>query len=261
MPSAGSTMCVPRSSRNIEECFASSLPVSRSMPSSSTRRRARRRSPTSPDRCVTNENCRRGATSCTPSRRPSMPRPRSLSSAAPPAGSACARGRRTSMALPARTPRSGCGSPAAARTKRSTPACSTTWSAEASPQACASTKRSSRRPGRKRGYRPASRGARPRRAAYSTGRCGWSATRNDLRARSRTGAGFRPANQDGEAHDHRLVDLAQAAQLIAVTDGGDEVTVDASLVVLDFLFRHAAIAPDAPHYVALEAWRFAGADR
>jgi hypothetical protein len=58
-----------------------------------------------------------------------------------------------------------------------------------------------------------------------------------------------------------LVDLAQAAQLIAVTDGGDEVTVDASLVVLDFLFRHAAIAPDAPHYVALEAWRFAGADR
>ena len=72
---------------------------------------------------------------------------------------------------------------------------------------------------------------------------------------------FRPANQDGEAHDHRLVELAQAAQLIAVTYGGDEVTVDASLVILDFLLRHGAIAPDAPHYVALEAWRFAGADR
>ena len=72
---------------------------------------------------------------------------------------------------------------------------------------------------------------------------------------------FRPSNQDGEAHDHRLVDLAQAARLIAVTDGADEVTVDASLVVLDFLLRHGAIAPDAPHYVSLEALRFAGADR
>jgi 8-oxo-dGTP pyrophosphatase MutT (NUDIX family) len=72
---------------------------------------------------------------------------------------------------------------------------------------------------------------------------------------------FRPVNQDGEAHDHRLVDLAQAARLIAVTDGADEVTVDASLVVLDYLLRHGAIAPDAPHYVALEALRFAGADR
>ena len=72
---------------------------------------------------------------------------------------------------------------------------------------------------------------------------------------------FRPANQDGEAHDHRLVDLAQAAHLIGVADGADEVTVDASLVVLDYLLRHGAIAPDAPHYVALEALRFAGADR
>jgi 8-oxo-dGTP pyrophosphatase MutT (NUDIX family) len=72
---------------------------------------------------------------------------------------------------------------------------------------------------------------------------------------------FRPANQDGEAHDHRLIDLAQAARLIAVTDGADEVTVDASLVVLDFLLRHGAIAPDAPHYVSLEMLRSAGGDR
>ena len=72
---------------------------------------------------------------------------------------------------------------------------------------------------------------------------------------------FRPANQDGEAHDHRLVDLGEAARLITLTGGADEVTVDASLVVLDFLLRHGAIAPDAPRYVALEALRFAGADR
>ena len=54
---------------------------------------------------------------------------------------------------------------------------------------------------------------------------------------------FVPANQDGEASDHRLVSLPEAARLIGLADGLDEVTADASLVVLDFLLRHRAIPP------------------
>jgi hypothetical protein len=69
-----------------------------------------------------------------------------------------------------------------------------------------------------------------------------------------------PANQDGEAVEFRLVELAEAARLIGVTAGPDEVTIDASLVVLDFLLRHGAIGADAPGYVALEALRHAGDD-
>jgi 8-oxo-dGTP pyrophosphatase MutT (NUDIX family) len=48
---------------------------------------------------------------------------------------------------------------------------------------------------------------------------------------------FVPANQDGEATEHRLVTLAEAARLVATGDGADEVTVDASAVVLDYLTR------------------------
>ena len=51
-------------------------------------------------------------------------------------------------------------------------------------------------------------------------------------------ADFRPVNQDGEAIEHRLVDVDDAAPLIAIDAGPDEVTVDASVVVLDFLLRH-----------------------
>jgi len=72
---------------------------------------------------------------------------------------------------------------------------------------------------------------------------------------------FGPANQDGEAVEHRLVDLCEAARLIGVPGGPDEVTVDASLVVLDFLLRRGAIAPDAPGYLTLEALRYVGAER
>ncbi|HSC99895.1 MAG TPA: DUF4743 domain-containing protein [Casimicrobiaceae bacterium] len=49
---------------------------------------------------------------------------------------------------------------------------------------------------------------------------------------------FLPANQDGEASEHRLVSLAEAARLVATGEGADEVTVDASAVVLDYLMRH-----------------------
>lgn len=55
-------------------------------------------------------------------------------------------------------------------------------------------------------------------------------------------ADFVPANQDGEAVSHRLVTLDQAARLIALTDGRNVVTADASLVVLDYLLRHGSLA-------------------
>jgi 8-oxo-dGTP pyrophosphatase MutT (NUDIX family) len=70
--------------------------------------------------------------------------------------------------------------------------------------------------------------------------------------------GFVPENQDGEAIEHRLVDPAEAARLIAQQDGGDETTVDASLVVLDYLIRSGVVVPDQPRFVELEALRYRG---
>jgi 8-oxo-dGTP pyrophosphatase MutT (NUDIX family) len=59
-------------------------------------------------------------------------------------------------------------------------------------------------------------------------------------------AEFVPANQDGEAIEHRLVAMNEAARLIALSGGQDEVTADASLVVLDFLLRQDAIGSASP---------------
>jgi len=64
---------------------------------------------------------------------------------------------------------------------------------------------------------------------------------------------FVPRNQDGEAVEHRRVPLDEAARLIANATGSDVVTADASLVVLDFLLRHDAIADDAPERATLVA--------
>jgi 8-oxo-dGTP pyrophosphatase MutT (NUDIX family) len=66
---------------------------------------------------------------------------------------------------------------------------------------------------------------------------------------------FEPVCVDGEAVGHRLVDLAGAARLIANSDGPDVVTVDASVVVTDFLLRHGSIAAAAPEFAALAALR------
>ncbi|MGE5103487.1 MAG: DUF4743 domain-containing protein [Betaproteobacteria bacterium] len=63
---------------------------------------------------------------------------------------------------------------------------------------------------------------------------------------------FVPRNTDGEVSEHRLVPLADVARMLGRADGPDAVAVDASLVVLDFLLRHGAIAPDAPGYLALQ---------
>ena len=66
-------------------------------------------------------------------------------------------------------------------------------------------------------------------------------------------AAFVPANQDGEAVEHRRVSLEDAARAIAYEDGPDQVTIDASIVVLDFLIRHGAIAQEARDFAALDA--------
>ena len=64
---------------------------------------------------------------------------------------------------------------------------------------------------------------------------------------------FIPANQDGEAVEHRLVGLDAAARMIAQPAGPDEVTLDASLVVLDYLVRNGTLQPDQPGYCNLAA--------
>ncbi len=66
---------------------------------------------------------------------------------------------------------------------------------------------------------------------------------------------FRPAGQDGEVVDYRLVPLADAARLAANAAGPDLVTADASLVIVDCLLRRGLIAADSPDYLALDALR------
>ena len=73
-------------------------------------------------------------------------------------------------------------------------------------------------------------------------------------------ADFIPANQDGEAVEHRQVTLAHAARLIANESGDDVVTADASLVIVDCLLRQGFIAPGSDDYRALDALRHAGQD-
>jgi 8-oxo-dGTP pyrophosphatase MutT (NUDIX family) len=66
-------------------------------------------------------------------------------------------------------------------------------------------------------------------------------------------AAFVPVNQDAEVTEHRRVTLPDAARLLAVSGGPDEVTLDASLVALDALLRHAGPALFAQHADALRA--------
>jgi 8-oxo-dGTP pyrophosphatase MutT (NUDIX family) len=64
-------------------------------------------------------------------------------------------------------------------------------------------------------------------------------------------AGFVPANQDGEAVEHRLCSSDEVLALIAT----DEVTADASLVVVDFLLRSGHVAAGDPSRDVLERLR------
>ena len=59
---------------------------------------------------------------------------------------------------------------------------------------------------------------------------------------------FVPANQDGEAVEHRLVPLAALPGLLANAEGPDVLTADASLVALDALLRLGAIEAEDPLY-------------
>jgi 8-oxo-dGTP pyrophosphatase MutT (NUDIX family) len=70
-------------------------------------------------------------------------------------------------------------------------------------------------------------------------------------------ADFTPANQDGEAVEHRRLAMSDAAKLIAADAGDDAVTADASLVILDCLLRHGALGPDSADIRALSAFRHA----
>ena len=72
--------------------------------------------------------------------------------------------------------------------------------------------------------------------------------------------GFSPNNQDGEAVEHRLVGIDEAALLISRRDGTDVITSDASLVILDFLLRRGWVPPEAPEYAALDALRHPSLD-
>ncbi len=69
-------------------------------------------------------------------------------------------------------------------------------------------------------------------------------------------ADFAPANQDGEAVEHRLVSLPEAAALVANRSGPDVVTADASLVIVDFLLRGGHIDPYTDDGRALGALRY-----
>ena len=64
-----------------------------------------------------------------------------------------------------------------------------------------------------------------------------------------------PENQDGEAVEHRRVALAEAARLIAIEDGPEAVTSEASLVALDCLLRLGQIGQNSPWRSAVAALR------
>ena len=68
-------------------------------------------------------------------------------------------------------------------------------------------------------------------------------------------ADFIPACQDGEAVEHRRVSLLDAARIVANSAGPDVATADASLVIVDCLIRHGAIARDSPESMALSNLR------
>jgi len=64
---------------------------------------------------------------------------------------------------------------------------------------------------------------------------------------------FVPANQDGEAVEHRLVPLDHVAALLANDTGPDVMTADASLVALDALIRLGTIDAEDPFFPWLAA--------
>src|SRR6266542_915798 len=64
-------------------------------------------------------------------------------------------------------------------------------------------------------------------------------------------ADFEPSNQEGEAIEHRLSAPEDVLAVLAT----DDITADASLVIVDFLIRHGHIPPSDPAFAALDALR------
>lgn len=62
-------------------------------------------------------------------------------------------------------------------------------------------------------------------------------------------ASFTPSNQDGEVSEHHLVTIKVALELIAQA----QMTVDASLVTLDWLLRAGQVQAAAPELAGIEA--------
>jgi isopentenyldiphosphate isomerase len=61
--------------------------------------------------------------------------------------------------------------------------------------------------------------------------------------------GFVPVNRDGEVQEFRLLPLQEVAPLLE----GEEVTVEASFILCDYLIRSGFLRPDAPGYLQLHA--------
>ncbi len=72
---------------------------------------------------------------------------------------------------------------------------------------------------------------------------------------------FEPANQDGEVVEFRKVALGEAARLIAQDEGLDQVTADASLVILDCLLRRGEVPVEDASYARLDALRTLGLEQ
>jgi len=69
-------------------------------------------------------------------------------------------------------------------------------------------------------------------------------------------AAWQPAPVDGEVVAHRLASFEDVAELVATDRGQNVVTADASLVIVDCLLRHGALAADAGGYLALANLRW-----
>lgn len=67
-------------------------------------------------------------------------------------------------------------------------------------------------------------------------------------------ADFTPSNNDGEIASFQLMELDEVRDIL---ERGQEFKFNVALVLIDFLIRHGAIAPDEPDYsdLALGLWR------
>ena len=147
-----------------------------------------------------------------------------------------------------------CGSRVAAPTRRSIPASSTIWSAAASPRVRRVAETLVKEAWEEAGIprEVAARAAARRRRAHLARTAGRPAIGDHLRPRPVAARGFR-ARQPGRRGESNIgwSRFPRPRVSSGWRMGRDEVTADASLVVLDFLLRHGAIAPASPGCVRI----------